>query len=989
MPVLTPALDIAATADAATTVPGGTVHYTVTITDTGQTPYTGISVTESLSGLLDDATYNSDASATTGRVSYASPNLTWTGNLAPGTVVTITFTVTVNNPDTGNRSLATLITSTAAGNNCPARSTDPNCATTVPVESAALLTMTISSNAASAVAGGVVHYTVTVTNGAATPYTGAAFTDDLSGVLDDASYGEASATVGTVTFTSPDLTWTGTVPANSTATITYSVTVNNPDTGDKILTSTLTSASTGSNCLAGSTDPACSSTVTVSSLAITNTANVTSTTSGSVVRFTATFTNTGQTPYDDNTISTNAADVFDDAVPDGDDTATSGSLTIVGTAVTWTGNIPVGGTVTVTGTVTVNNPDTGNHVLASTITTAAAGSNCPSAAPAAACSVSVPVLTPGLSITNTPNTTAATPGSTVGYTLAITDSGQTPYTGITVTEDLSGITDNAVYNGDAAATAGTVSYTSPVLTWSGSLAPGATATVTFSVTINNPDTADKLLIVTATSAAPGSACPAGTTATPCRSTVAVLTPALDIAATTGTASIAAGGTEDYTVTITDTGQTPYTGITVTDDLTGLLDDGTYNGNAAATAGTVSYTSPTLTWTGNLAPGTAVTVTFTVTVSNPDTGDKILTTLLTSTAPGSNCAAGSTDPSCATSVPVAMFTMTNTASTTSTTPGSTVTYTITVTNTGQVENFDTTFTIPLGDVLDDASYDNDAGASSGVVTFTSPDLTWDGDLSPGQSAAITFSVTVSNPDTGNKTLNDTLTSTTPGSNCPGPGTSGTAPAACTATVTVLIPALTITKTASAATTTPGSVLQYTITVTDTGQTPYTGATVTDPLERGPGRRHLPPRRGCHHRHHLLHQPHPHLDRRPDPRGVGRRHLYRHHQQPRPRRRAPDQHRHLHRPRQHLPAVRSHAGLHRCRHRPDPGPDHHQDRQRRHHHTGLHGELHDHRGRHRPNPLRRRGRHRRPHRPARRRGLRPRRRRHHRHRLLHQPHPYLDR
>ena len=257
------------------------------------------------------------------------------------------------------------------------------------------------------------------------------------------------------------------------------------------------------------------------------------TTPGGVVRFTATFTNTGQTPYTGITIATDAADVFDDAVPDGNQTATSGTLTITGTAVVWTGNIPVGGTVTVTGTVTVNNPDTGNHLLASTITTAAAGSNCPAAAPAAACSISVPVLTPGLSITNTPDTTAATPGSVVGYTLAITNTGQTPYTGISVAESFAEMTDDAAYDGNASATAGTLSYASPVLTWTGDLAVGATATVTFTVTVHNPDTGDKLVIITATSAAPGSGCPAGTTAAPCRSTVVVLTPALTIAAAAG------------------------------------------------------------------------------------------------------------------------------------------------------------------------------------------------------------------------------------------------------------------------------------------------------------------------------------------------------------------------------------------------------------------------------------------------------------------------
>jgi uncharacterized repeat protein (TIGR01451 family) len=825
--VLTPGLDPVATVGSATTLPGATVDYTITITNTGQTPYSGVSVTDSLSGLVDDATYNGDAATTVGAVSYTSPNLTWTGSLAVGAAATITFSVTVNNPDTGDRVLTTLLTSAAAENTCAVGSTDPTCATSVPVEEAALLTSGISSDVASTVAGGVVHYTVTVTNGAATPYSGATFTASLAGVLDDAAYdGDAAASVGTVTYTSPNLTWTGTVPADGTATITYSVTVNNPDTGNMILATALTSGSVGSNCPAGNTDADCDSTVTVSSLAIANTANVTSTTPGSVVRFTATFTNIGQTFYDGIVITTNAVDVFDDAVPNGDQTATSGTLTIVGNAVTWSGDIPVGGTVTVTGTVTVNNPDTGNHLLASTITTAAPGSNCPTAAPAAACSVSVPVLTPALTITNTPSTTAATPGATVGYTLTVTDSGQTPYTGITVTDDLTGTLHDAVYNGNAAATIGTISYVSPTLTWTGSLAVGATATVTFSLTVNNPDnTGDKVIITTATSTAVGSTCPAGTTAAPCRSTVVVLTPGLVIVASTSVASTAAGGTVNYTITITNSGQTPYTGISVTDNLTGLLDDGVYNGDAATTAGAVSYVSPTLTWTGSLAVGAAATVTFSATVNNPDTGDKVLTTLVTSATPGNNCTAGSTDPRCATSVPVAMVTMVNSASTGTTTPGGVVGYTITVANSGGVDLTDIVFDIPLTDVLDDATFDNDAAASVGLVLTTTPDLTWNGDLDAGQSATITFSVTVNNPDTGNRTLADTLTSTVPGSNCPA---SGTAPAACSTSVTVLIPALTITKTAGVSTTTPGSVVQYTITVADTGQTPYTGAAVTDSL-----------------------------------------------------------------------------------------------------------------------------------------------------------------
>ena len=65
--------------------------------------------------------------------------------------------------------------------------------------------------------------------------------------------------------------------------------------------------------------------------------------------------------------------------------------------------------------------------------------------------------------------------------------------------------DDAAYNGDAATTGtGALSYTSPVLTWTGDLAPGDTAAITYSVTVHNPDTGDKLVITTAASPAAGS-----------------------------------------------------------------------------------------------------------------------------------------------------------------------------------------------------------------------------------------------------------------------------------------------------------------------------------------------------------------------------------------------------------------------------------------------------------------------------------------------------
>ena len=62
----------------------------------------------------------------------------------------------------------------------------------------------------------------------------------------------------------------------------------------------------------------------------------------------------------------------------------------------------------------------------------------------------------------------------------------------------------------------------------------------------------------------------------------MLTPALTIVKTASPADRGAGrdrGT--YTITVTNTGQTPYTGASLRDPLTGVLDDATYHGNAPA------------------------------------------------------------------------------------------------------------------------------------------------------------------------------------------------------------------------------------------------------------------------------------------------------------------------------------------------------------------------------------------------------------------------
>ena len=437
-----------------------------------------------------------------------------------------------------------------------------------------------------------------------------------------------------------------------------------------------------------------------------------------------------------------------------------------------------------TGSVTVKNPDPGNAVLRGSTYTTAPGSNCPVPGLAAPCGTIVTVRVAGLNITKTADATAAVPGQNVTYTITVTNTEASPATGVTVTDSLALIADDAVFNGLGSATvsSGSLSYDGSNLTWTGDVGAGvdAAVTITYSVQVNNPDDGDKLLINTVTSADPGSTCPPGTTSTACRVTVPVLTPALTITKTASAATTVPGATVTYTITAANTGQTPYTGATFTDNLGGVLDDAAYNTTSAtATTGptSLSYTVPDLTWTANLDVGATATITYTATVSTHISGDGTLTNTVTSATPGSNCpSTPATDPRCTSTVNVSQLTISNTADVTTSRPGGVVGYTVAIANTGQAPVSDATFTAHFGDVAGDTTYNGDLAVTAGNITLDTDTAssTWTGDLPPGASATVTGSFTVNNPGTGDNVLSETVDSTTPGTNCP----TGILPAALT-------------------------------------------------------------------------------------------------------------------------------------------------------------------------------------------------------------------
>ncbi|WP_330270900.1 DUF11 domain-containing protein [Lentzea sp. NBC_00516] len=780
-------LDIKKSTPKTTANPGDQVPYTVTITNSGATDVTGLTVSDDLTQVLDDATFNNDQAATSGSISYAAPKLTWTGDVAKGKTVTLTYSVTVKNPITGDHQLRNAVVSSAG--NCPAGSTDPDCSTTVNTPG---VKIEKSVDRQSADPGDTVKYTVKVTNTGKTPLN-AMFADDLTKVLDDATWGSATASSGTATFASPNLTWTGALAVGASATVTYTVVVTG--NGDKQLTNVVTSETPGNNCV-----PSCTTDTPVSGVRFEKQADKQSVNPGETVTYTVTVTNTGKTPLQGATFTDDLAKVLDDAEWVSA-TASSGVAEFVPPKLTWTGNLPIGGSATVTYSLKVRNPVKGDFQLDNAITSSTPGGNCPPGSADPKCGTTTPVA--GLKIEKAVDRQSANPGDTVTYTVKVTNTGKTSLNA-TFSDDLSKVLDDAEW-GSVNASAGTATFAAPKLNWSGTLAVGGSATITYTVKVTGKG--DHLLDNVITSTTPGNNCPPDSTDPDCRTSTPVS--GVEIKKEVDRQSANPGDTVKYTVTVRNTGKTQLNASFV-DDLTQVLDDAAW-GSVSASSGTPSFTAPKLTWNGPLAPGESATVTYTVVANGK--GDKQLTNVVTSETPGNNCV-----PNCTTTTPISGVQFEKSVDRQSAKPGDTVKYAVTVRNTGKTPLQGATFTDDLTKVLDDAEWVS-AEASTGSASFAAPKLTWTGNLAVDGTATVTYTVKVGDP--ADFKLDNVITSTTPGANCPGGEKCSTS---------TPIAGLRIEKSDDRDQVVPGDTVTYQIKVTNTGQTVHTGASFTDDLTK---------------------------------------------------------------------------------------------------------------------------------------------------------------
>lgn len=108
------------------------------------------------------------------------------------------------------------------------------------------------------------------------------------------------------------------------------------------------------------------------------------------------------------------------------------------------------------------------------------------------------ILLPELRFTKTASASAGTrPGDRILYTITVTNTGDADFgtaDPAMLVDDMTGLLDDARYNNDALASAGTLNLATPRLGWSGALAAGDTVTIAYSITLTAPTSGDGAIV---------------------------------------------------------------------------------------------------------------------------------------------------------------------------------------------------------------------------------------------------------------------------------------------------------------------------------------------------------------------------------------------------------------------------------------------------------------------------------------------------------------
>ncbi|UJP64576.1 DUF7507 domain-containing protein [Mongoliitalea daihaiensis] len=692
-----PSIEIVKTDNGSTVAGAGDeINYTLTVTNTGNVTLENVVVNDELAGIINQVI----------------------GSLAPTAQVTLTATYTVDQADVDRGSV--LNVATVGGNAPNGEEVGDDDSVETPIASNPSIEIVKTDNGSTvAGAGDEINYTLTVTNTGNVTLENVVVNDELAGIINQV--------IGTLAPT-----------AQVTLTATYTVDQADVDRG-----SVLNVATVGGNAPNGeevgdddSVETPIASNPSIEIVKTDNGSTVAG--AGDEINYTLTVTNTGNVTLENVVVNDELAGIINQVI----------------------GTLAPTAQVTLTATYTVDQADVDRG---SVLNVATVGGNAPNGEEVGDDdSVETPIASnPSIEIVKTDNgSTVAGAGDEINYTLTVTNTGNVTLENVVVNDELAGIINQVI----------------------GTLAPTAQVTLTATYTVDQADVDRGSVLNVATV---GGNAPNGeevgdddSVETPIASN-----PSIEIVKTDNGSTVAGAGDEiNYTLTVTNTGNVTLENVVVNDELAGIINQ----------------------VIGSLAPTAQVTLTATYTVDQADVDRGSVLNVATVGGNAPNGEEVGDDDSVETPIasnPSIEIVKTDNGSTVAN-AGDEINYTLTVTNTGNV----TLENVVVNDEL--------AGIINQVI----------GSLAPTAQVTLTATYTVDQADVDRGSV---LNVATVGGNAPngeevGDDDSVETPIASN-------PSIEIVKTDNGSTVAnAGDEINYTLTVTNTGNVTLENVVVNDEL-----------------------------------------------------------------------------------------------------------------------------------------------------------------
>lgn len=447
-------------------VAGGTLSYTITVFNDGPSTATNVVLTDVLPAGLSFTS----GSASQGTVNHVTGTVTANlGSLASGASATVTINTNVAPTASGTINNTASVTGTEVDDD-PTNNSDTE---STQVDQSIDLVVTKTDGLTTVISGNNLTYTMTVTNNGPSTATDVVLADVLPATL---TYVTHTVSQGTATIVGQNFNAAlGTLAPGASATVTITTTVSGIATGTISNTSTATATQTDTNNANNSATDTTTATPQID-LQITKTDSPDPVIAGNQLTYTIVVTNAGPSTATGVTVT----DVLPAGVTFSSGTSTVGTVANAsGTVTANIGTLASGATATVTLVTTVAPATRGTISNTATVAGTQTDTNSTNNSATTTTTANGNI---DLSITKADSADPVIAGNTLTYLLTVTNNGPSTATNVIITDTLPA----ALTFSSATASQGTVANAAGVVTANvGTLAPGATATVSIITNVSS------------------------------------------------------------------------------------------------------------------------------------------------------------------------------------------------------------------------------------------------------------------------------------------------------------------------------------------------------------------------------------------------------------------------------------------------------------------------------------------------------------------------